>query len=87
METLSEKWFTFRRVLCKEGFIDWWQGDQANDPNKDELSYYNLNSTSTMFRLNDEFFQYGGRRHYNTHIMQGVYVQANMILNTITPVV
>lgn len=54
METLSEKWFTFRRIPCKEGSIDMWQGDQANDPNRDEKSQYNLNSGSTMFRLNGE---------------------------------
>lgn len=54
MEKLSEKWFTFLRIPCKDGFIDMWQGDKANDPNFDELSYYNLNSTSTMFRLNGE---------------------------------
>lgn len=54
MEALSEKWFTFRRIQCKEGFIDRWSGDQADDPNRDERSHYNLNSSSTMFRLNGE---------------------------------
>ena len=52
METLSEKWFTFRRIPCKEGFIDQWQGDQADDPNLEERPPYRLNSSSTMFRLN-----------------------------------
>ncbi|CAB4175324.1 hypothetical protein UFOVP1247_110 [uncultured Caudovirales phage] len=73
METLNEKWFTFRRIQCKEGFIDWWQGDQANDPNLDEKSYYNLNSTSTMFRLNgkDKWVHTSELVGLNIDIMQG----------------
>jgi hypothetical protein len=30
IEMLKEKWFTFRRMYCKEGFVDMWQGDQAD---------------------------------------------------------
>jgi hypothetical protein len=53
-EILKEKWFSFMRFYCSEGYIDRWYGDQADDPNQDEKSYINLNSLSTMFRLNGE---------------------------------
>lgn len=51
-ELISEKWFTFRRLYCKEGYIDYWSGDCSNDPNLDTKPNYNLNSTISMFRLN-----------------------------------
>lgn len=54
IDHLEEKWFTFRRMYCKEGFIDMWQGDQADNPNNEDKSWINLDSFSKMFRLNGE---------------------------------
>ena len=54
VDQLEEKWFTFRRMYCIEGFIDMWQGDQADNPNNEDKSWIHLNSYSKMFRLNGE---------------------------------
>lgn len=54
IERLEERWFSFRRIYCMEGSIDVWQGDQADDPNNEDKSWINLNSSSTFFRLNGE---------------------------------
>ena len=57
-ETLSEKWFKFRRYYFKDGFIDIWSGDCANNPNSDKKSKWNLNAFATYARLNG-----GGNGH------------------------
>ena len=49
----SEKWYKFTRFHCKEGYIDVWVGDQANNPNSDNKSNMNLNTTSYYIRLNN----------------------------------
>ncbi len=51
-EQLQEKWYTFRRIYCKEGFIDMWAGDCINDPNEDTKHNLQLNSSTTYYRLN-----------------------------------
>lgn len=53
-ENLKEGWVSFTRVYCKEGYIDRWVGDQANDPNNHSKHNMNLNSTMSFYRLNDE---------------------------------
>ena len=53
-ERLEEKWFTFYRYSCTEGFIDIWMGDSADNPNSEFRSRWNLNSFSTYIRLNGE---------------------------------
>lgn len=49
---IEEGWVRFRRVPCKEGHIDVWHGDQSDNPNRTERSYYNLNSSATYLRCN-----------------------------------
>jgi len=51
-EQIEEKWFKFIRVKCKEGFIDRWMGDCADNPNNEDKSRMHLNSTATFYRLN-----------------------------------
>lgn len=51
-ETLSEKWFKFRRYYFMDGFIDIWFGDCADNPNLDKKSPWNLNAFATYARLN-----------------------------------
>lgn len=50
---LKEKWYTYLRVYCKEGFIDRWLGDSINNPNNDSQCKWQLNSFSTFWRLNN----------------------------------
>lgn len=52
-EMLEEGWVRFRRIPCKEGHIDIWQGDQSCDPNSAERPNFNLNSSATYLRCND----------------------------------
>ena len=54
IKNIQEKWYTLRRYHCKEGFIDYWQGDSADHPDNEKKSGYNLNSTSSYYRLNGE---------------------------------
>jgi hypothetical protein len=48
---IKEKWFTYCRIYCKQGFIDRLICDSANDPNLDQKQSFNLNSISTYYRL------------------------------------
>lgn len=48
----QEEWVKFVRHYCKEGFIDVWCGDCADNPNNKEKRNFNLNSNETYFRLN-----------------------------------
>ncbi len=57
-EILKERWYNYRRVYCKEGFIDIWQGDSAHNPDQESKPNYQLNNTITMYRLNGERFWY-----------------------------
>jgi hypothetical protein len=50
-EKLQEGWVKFRRIYCKDGFIDHWIGNSANDPNELEPSNISL-SIISYFRLN-----------------------------------
>ena len=54
VDRLEEKWFTFTRIHCKEGFIDMVNCDAGHDPNYDIKPSYNLNSSATYFRLNGQ---------------------------------
>lgn len=51
-ERLTEKWFTFTRIYCKQGHIDMWSDDCSNNPNEVTKTNYNLNLSITYFRLN-----------------------------------
>lgn len=53
-EYLKERWYSFRRVYFKDGFIDVYQGDSSKAPNNDFETNYSLNNTITMYRLNGE---------------------------------
>ena len=53
-EHLQEDWVKFRRHYCLDGFIDFWQGDCAHDPNYDEKPHICLNSFTSYARLNGE---------------------------------
>lgn len=57
-EILKERWYNYRRVYCKEGFIDIWRGDSAHHPEQESKPNYQLNNTITMYRLNGEGFWY-----------------------------
>lgn len=54
IEYKKEKWFEFRRIHCKEGYIDYFLGDQADDPNKQNKSRISLNSSGEWFRFKGE---------------------------------
>ena len=54
VEWIKEGWVVFRRIHCKEGFIDCWIGDQINNPNNPKMSQYQVNSFTSFFRLNGE---------------------------------
>ena len=54
VDRLEEKWFTFTRIYCKEGYIDMVNCDSGHDPNDDIKPSYNLNSSATYFRLNGQ---------------------------------
>lgn len=51
-EIKKEGWVQFQRIPCKNGFIDRWMGDMANNPNNKSKSAQNLNASTTYFRLN-----------------------------------
>ena len=51
-EHLQDDWVKFRRHYCLDGFIDFWQGDCASDPNRKEKNNVNLNSFTSYCRLN-----------------------------------
>ena len=59
-------WVKYQRVECKEGFIDVWYGDSANNPNNDEEMSYCLNTMKTFFRLNgkDEWIESSSFNNY-----------------------
>lgn len=50
--THTEGWVKFSRYQCKEGFIDRWMGDVADNPNLPNKSTVALNAFSQWFRLN-----------------------------------
>jgi len=45
-------WATIRRFVCKEGYIDMWQGDVADHPGEKQASQLHLNSMTTYYRTN-----------------------------------
>lgn len=51
-EFFNEKWYSFLRIYCKDGYIDRWTGDCFDDPNKDNKSRLCGNMSSTWYRLN-----------------------------------
>ena len=54
MNYIQEGWVKFTRTECKEGFIDVWTGDCADNPNNKHKNRWNLNSFKTYMRLNGE---------------------------------
>lgn len=50
-ERLKEGWVDFTRVYCKEGFIDCFFGDMADNPNRDKRSNIMLNAFDMWYRL------------------------------------
>lgn len=55
-EYLKERWYSFRRVYFKDGFIDVYQGDSSKAPNNDFETNYSLNNTSQK-RILELFFE------------------------------
>ena len=53
-EILKEKWFSFRRIYCLEGFIDIWTGSSTENPNNEEESEEESLITDVYFRLNGD---------------------------------
>lgn len=53
VEQLEEKWYKFLRFHCKEGWVDRWMGDCASNPNDDNKSGVNLNTTATYWRCDN----------------------------------
>lgn len=53
-EILKEKWFSFRRIHCTEGFIDIWTGPNTENPNNDTESEEDSLITDVYFRLNGD---------------------------------
>jgi hypothetical protein len=51
-EILEEKWFSFRRTYCAEGFLDTWCGPETDNPNNDDASEDDSVMLSTYYRLN-----------------------------------
>ena len=51
-EVHEENWFKFRRIFCKEGFIDIWSGPDTDNPNFEEASEDDSLILTTFFRLN-----------------------------------
>ena len=49
---MTENWIEFRRVQCKNGFIDHYIGDTYHNPNLSSKPHMQVNSFSTWFRLN-----------------------------------
>lgn len=45
-------WVTYMRHPFKEGFIDMWVGDAANNPNEGTKNDYSLGSFTSFYRLN-----------------------------------
>ena len=60
-EQLQEGWVKFSRFNCTEGCIDIWNGDCADNPNRDIKSNWNLNGFATFIRLNGEGEWYPSR--------------------------
>lgn len=70
---LSEKWYDFIRYYCKEGYIDIWSGDLANNPNNEKKNTINLNTSSHYFRLNDSEWISGYenfKKHFNIELVE-----------------
>lgn len=53
-EILQEGWLHFRRLHCREGFIDIWSGDEVEDPNQDTQSEDSGFYITSWYRLNGE---------------------------------
>jgi hypothetical protein len=53
-EVHEEKWFKFRRIFCKEGFVDIWSGPDTDNPNLESASEDDSLIMNTFFRLNGE---------------------------------
>lgn len=63
---MQEGWVEFRRIDCKEGFVDHFISDSACNPNILKKPTYHVNTYETYFRLNGKgkwinkhFFKYG----------------------------
>lgn len=53
IKIMIEGWVEFKRFECKEGTIDVWMGDSADNPNNKIQSNWHLNSFTKFFRLNN----------------------------------
>lgn len=49
---MKEGWIDFQRIQCREGFIDRWIGDMADNPNLPTKNKWCLNAFVTYYRLN-----------------------------------
>lgn len=51
-EKLKEGWVEFERYYFKEGYIDRFMTDQANDPNRNKPNTVQFNALASYIRLN-----------------------------------
>lgn len=56
----TEGWVKFRTVPCKDGTVDVWIGDIADNPNNETQSKIALNGFTTYVRLYDEWIRVYG---------------------------
>jgi len=52
-EKLKEGWVEFERYYFKEGYIDRFMTDQANDPNRNKPNTIQFNAYTSYIRLNN----------------------------------
>lgn len=50
---LREGWLVFNRALCKEGWIDKWQGHSNNNPNDPVMHTEDSTKEVTYYRSNN----------------------------------
>lgn len=53
MHTFQEKWFTYKRIYCRDGHIDFMYDDILNDPNNDAKSNITASSIVTYVKCDD----------------------------------
>lgn len=51
VETIKEKWYEIRRLYCKEGFIDLYQGDSHHHPDLNAKPTMQVNNMVALYRL------------------------------------
>lgn len=63
-EWYTDGWIAFERIYCKEGFIDYWAGDGANNPNNKKMNLNKFKSFHIFFRLNENTYWLPGYLFY-----------------------